>query len=353
MPPALEPRRIPHAGSIVVGVLVLWGLVFAKVGSSLIFGIDDLLLRVRALPDLIVSGDATSDYKNWSVLPYAVGRVLGADTATSFAAVQFVVLVVGSAGVIGALARRRPMDAVHASLGLFACMTPAWVMFNMGTYDQLLVVLLLAVTLVDRPAVAAVLGVLIGATHAEAGVVALIGLLALSAVGLGPRVVTRAWAIGGVLACRAALTVWFRLAGQSGDRFAFVSQYGFGRLIGYLADTWPVVVWSAAAGGWVIIIGSLLIRRSTRLTAVVLGVLAFNLAVTAITADQSRVIMLTTFPLVVALSVYAVQPEDPPQAHDLALAVRVTGAAVGLLAPLTVAWVGDIFLMGDPFQLHW
>jgi hypothetical protein len=62
------PRRALRPRTVVVGALVLWLLVFAKVGSSLIYGIDDLIVRVRALPDLIVTGNSTSGFKNWSVL---------------------------------------------------------------------------------------------------------------------------------------------------------------------------------------------------------------------------------------------------------------------------------------------
>jgi hypothetical protein len=352
---AITPRR-PSWLTVTAGVLGLWALVFAKVGTGLIFGIDDLVARSKALPDLLVSGRATDDYINWSVLPLAIGKLFGAGTRRSFAFVQFVILVPGSVAVLALTARRRPLVAANASLGLFACMVPAWALFSMGTYDQLLIVLLLAATLADRPLPGALVGLAIGATHAEAGAIVVLGLLALSAVDLGPRAAVRAWTLAGIVASRLVVTIWFRLEGQSGDRFTFVEEYGLSKLVGYLVDTWPYVLWSAAAGGWVIIIGTLAVGRSRRLTSVVVAILALNVATTAITADQSRVIMLLSFPLVVALAAFSPRPDGGSAVANVPgtlRTLRVTGAIVGLLAPLTISWIGEVAAVGDPFAVHW
>jgi hypothetical protein len=63
--------------------------------------------------------------------------------------------------------------------------------------------------------------------------------------------------------------------------------------------------------------------------------------------------MITTFPLVVALAAFTSRADDPPEVRSIAAGVRVAGGVVGLLAPLTVSWVGEIFPMGDPFRVHW
>jgi hypothetical protein len=116
--------------------------------------------------------------------------------------------------------------------------------------------------------------------------------------------------------------------------------------LGYLADTWPIVVWSAACGGWLIVAAAV---RDARVLAAVLAALGLNLAVTAITVDQSRVIMLTTMPMVVALAAFggASHPRaTTPSVHRNAL-------AIGLLAPVTISWVGGIAVAGNPLHIGW
>lgn len=339
--------------TIAIGVVVGWFAVFAKVGSGLIYGIDDLLPRVKAFPDLLVTGDATVDYKNWSILPLALGKLFGAGTARSFAFLQFVILLVGTVGVLYTVARKRPQVATGALLGFFATMVPSWLLFSMGTYDQLLAVLLLAATLVDRRLTACICGLLLGLTHAEAAAVAVLGLAALSLAAVGPRVAVRLWTLGGIVASRLALTVWFRIEGQSGDRFTFVTEFGLGKLIGFFLDTWPCVLWSAAAGGWLIIARQLLRPRSRRLATAIGCTLLLNVLATAVTADQSRVIMLTTLPLVVALAAFP--PPGPTSSLDATLdRYTLYGATlVGLLAPMTISWIGALGIAGRPFHLSW
>jgi hypothetical protein len=331
----------------------LWLLVFCKVGSALLFGIDDLVARVRAFPGLVVNHQASSDYKNWSILPLALGKAFRAETPRSFALLHTTVLVAGTASVLRVVARRRPGVASGALVGFFATMVPSWLLYSAGSYDQLLAVLLLTVTVVDRRSAACVAGVLLGLTHAEVGAVAVLGLALLSAVDVGPRLPMRVWALTGIMAARAALTVWFRAVGQTDDRVSFATEFGVRTPLGFLADTWPVVVWSAAAGGWVIIARALVRPGTPRVRMALAAALILNLGATAITADQSRVMMLTTMPLVVALAAFGLGRDQGPIDAALAGTSHRDALVVGLLAPLTISWVGEIAIAGDPFHLAW
>jgi hypothetical protein len=279
----------------------------------------------------------------------AIGKAVGADSVRSFAALQAVVLVAGSAAVLGTVARRRPETATGALVGFFATMLPSWLLVSGGSYDQMLAVLLLAATLVQRSWAAWLVGLLLGLTHAEAATIAVLGLALLSGAGVGPRRSVRVWTLAGIGAARVAMTVWFRAAGQSGDRVSFVSELGVRAPLGYLADTWPVVVWSAACGGWLIVAAAVRDRGDTRVAGAVAAALALNLAATAITVDQSRVIMLTTMPIVVALAALGGashrQPTERP-AHGYAL-------AIGMLAPVTISWVGGVAVAGAPLHVGW
>lgn len=329
--------------------LCLWFAAFGKVGLGLLFGVEDYVDRVRVFPHLVVRGDPTSDYKNWSILPLALGRTVGADSVRTFAALQCVVLVAGTIAVLGGVARRRPEMARLALVGLFATMLPSWLLISAGSYDQLLALLLLAATLVERPALALVAGVLLGVTHAEAATVAVLGLAFLSAARIGPRLGVRLWTLAGIGIARAALTVWFRIAGQADDRVSFVSDLGVRTPLRYLADTWPVVLWSAACGGWLIVADFLHTNRQVRVRAAVLVALGLNLAAAAITVDQSRVIMLTTMPIVVALAAFGPVPGH----RETRSPVLRSALVIGVLAPVTVSWVGAVAVAGDPLHVGW
>jgi hypothetical protein len=341
------PRRASGALKVAAACLALWVVIFAKVGVGLVFGAHDYVVRVRTFPHLQIAGDAGADYKNWSVLPLAIGRAVGADSVRSFAALQAALLVTGTAGIIGAVACRRPEAASRAVLGFFATMLPGWLLVSGGSYDQLLAVVLLAATLVEQPKLAIVIGVLLGLTHAEAATVAVLGLALLSSAQIGPRLPARLWLLGGIALARGTLTLWFHAAGQTGDRAGFVSDLGITTPLGYLANTWPIVIWSAAAGGWLVLASSMSGTRDRRARVLVVTALATNLAVTAITVDQSRVMMLTTMPLVVALAAFedtASSKHAPPLRQAL---------LVGLLAPITISWVGDVAIAGAPFHVNW
>jgi hypothetical protein len=345
----------PDAAAAVVGLagltLVGWFLVFAKTGSALDLSIADYVARSRSLPTVLIAGDATADYRNWSMLPLVLGRLAMARTQATFATVQFLAMVVGSTAIVAWTARRRPDVALLAVLALFATTVPAYAMYFMGSYDQLLLVVLLGVAVADSRRAAVVLGAVVGVTHAEVGVIALAGLLALSIVRVGPPVRIRAWALAGVVAGRLALTIWLAVAGQSSSRLTFVEEYGLDRLVGYFADTWPVVALTAAGGGWVIVVAALAERRSWRIAAVVIAVVAVNLAVAAITLDQSRVVMLTTLPLVVTLAAF-----PPSRRRDRpwwAVGAPYAAAGAGLAMPLIVSWVGRTWRFGESFHHGW
>jgi hypothetical protein len=327
----------------------LWLAVFCKVGLGLLFGAEDYVDRVDRFPRLVVSSDVASDYKNWSILPLAVGKAFGADSVRSFAALQVVVLVAGTAVVLGTVARHRPETATRALIGFFATMLPSWLLISGGSYDQMLAVLLLAATLAERPWAASMAGLLLGLTHAEAAMVAVLGLALLSAAGIGPRPRARVWTLAGIGAARVAMTAWFRAAGQTADRARFVSELGVRTPLGYLADTWPIVVWSAACGGWLIVAAAVRDARDARVPAAVLAALALNLGATAITVDQSRVIMLTTMPIVVALAAYGGASHRRPTTP----CVHRNALAIGLLAPVTISWVGGIAVAGTPLHVGW
>jgi hypothetical protein len=336
---------------LLLGTLVGWLLVFAKTGSAFDISIHDYVARANALPSLTILGDALADYRNWSLLPLVIARTLGVGSGDSFAALQCVILVVGTALVIAAASRRHAGLAVGAALALFATMVPSYALYFMGSYDQLLVVALVAVVLVERPGHAAAVGVVIGLTHAEVGVVSLAGLLVLALIGVGHSVRSRAWALGGVVAARLALTVVLAIGGQSSDRSTYISEYGLDRLLESFADVWPLIVLTAAAGGWVIVATAIAERRDVRFALVVAVILAVNVAVSAVTIDESRVVMLTTLPLILTLAAF------PPHAAATrpwwARAAPGVATAIGLATPLVFAWVGEAWRFGDPFHVGW
>ena len=338
--------------------VVGWLATFAKVGSGLAYGHLEYLEQSKAFPRLLITGDPLRDYTNYSILPIAIGRMLGAGTVRSFAVLQLVILAAGSTGVLTYVAHRRPRAAIGATAAMFSTFVPAYALFFMSTYDQLLVVLILAVVLADRVNVSAALGVALGLTHAEVGGLVLCGLIAVALVGVGPRVVVRVWALLGVVAAKVGLTIWLHAAGQRNDRFSFASAYGPSRLLDYFSATWPVIVWTAAGGGWLVILAVILRRRSRRFTIAVTGVLVANLGAAALTTDQSRVAMMTTMALVVALGAFGFdesnRSESPPMFQDRRVSLTwAIAAVIGLASPLVISWVGVIHHVGNPLRIGW
>src|SRR5215218_6466054 len=274
-PHGASTSRWSGVGIVALVTIAGWCITFVKTGSGLDLSVDDYVARAHALPSVLVTHDPLADYRNWSMLPLVVARLVGADTPGSFSLLQCAIMIVGTVTVLCAVAWRRPRVGFAAALGLFATMTPSYALRFSGSYDQLLLVLLLAVAVVESPALAALLGTAIGLTHAEVGLVALLGLLLLASVGVGAPLRARLWALGGVLAARGVLTVALSAAGQSSDRLTFVEQYGVGRMAGYFAHTWPAIVLSLAAGGWVLLVAYTVEHRSSRVGMAVVAIVAF------------------------------------------------------------------------------
>ena len=238
---------------------------------------------------------------------------------------------------------------MRATLALFATSVPAHVMFFMGSYDQLLVVLLLALALSCTAVRSTVIGVLLGLTHAEIGFVAAADLALLAAVGVGPRPRPRLFSLGGVLAGRFMVMVWLYAHGAGNDRFTFIERYGISRTLTYFMNTWWTVLWSILAGGWVILIAFMVRYGQWRAKAAVAAIVAVNIALILITVDQSRVAMLATVPTVIVLAVFA-RSEGRP---TVSLPVAWAAFAVGMVAPLVVSLAGTNFTFGRPFWLGW
>lgn len=147
--------------------------------------------------------------------------------------------------------------------------------------------------------------VLAGVQNFEQVAVGLFMLLMLPALtrraGLDPRA---AWLLPGAVIGKIGLELYLRSVGATpGSRFTFLADWDtFSHLLGTTAANVPLIVWSALAGLWGFALTALLrcwpgwSRRQR--VQLVLAVLAWA-ASSTITADHTRVLALTSFPLVV------------------------------------------------------
>lgn len=329
--------------AVPAATVALWvGLLLLK-GSVFDLSIGDYVARSKLLPR-VATGDPQGAYRNWSMLPLVLAKVTGASTPFRFALVQYLALVVGTAAVTWHLARtRNAAVAVAAMLAVFSTTTASYTVHFAGSYDQLLVVVLCGAVVCRRPLPGALAGIALGLTHAEIGAVVAAGLAGLAwgrgAPGIGVRLLT----LAGVVVARLGLTVWFAAAGASGDRASFLDSYGLDQTLRHFGDTWPVILWTALAGGW-LVVGQGVSRSPRRAALVVIGWIVAALLLTAATVDQTRVAGLLLLPLVLALAV------DRPSVNRTALGAA---AFVGLASPFVISLAGSTFTLGGPFEIHW
>ncbi|WP_127783840.1 hypothetical protein [Rhodococcus sp. X156] len=176
-----------------------------------------------------------------------------------------------------------------------------------GMYDAFSVLawIVVLVSLRHRPAWQLAAGVLAGVQNFEQVAVGLV-LLALvpqlpRAVGLRPRT---AHLLAGALVGKVALELFLHAVGAGGgSRLTFLARWEvFTGLLGSTTAEAPLLVWSALAGLWGFALTGLLhcwpgwSRREQ--VGLVLAVLLW-LGTAAVTADHTRVLAMTSFPLVV------------------------------------------------------
>ncbi|MET0458397.1 MAG: hypothetical protein ABW195_04070 [Ilumatobacteraceae bacterium] len=363
-PPALRRFVDRHPGwSVLLLTSTLWGLLFVRGGSVLALGAEPYLRNVSTFPRPFITGDPLEDYRSWSVLPIAAARLVQVSTMRGFALLQTAILVVGTAGVLGLEARRAPRRALVATLAVFMTAAPAYALQFVGSYDQLLVVLLLAAVLVRTDWAAVAIGVALGLTHAEVGFAALAMVLILGLAGVGDRSRPRCLSLLGLVVARVALQIWFSRSGLHSDRWTFIREYGVDSLAGNLLDVWPVVLWSMFGVGWVVVIRAFRDGDRRRRFALA-GIAVLCLGLCAITLDQSRIAILTMFApflvVVLHLSTNSDRWFDPAPSGASADAPHLLPSvplwlltAASLLSPLVVAWVGRVYVFGSPFRLGW
>lgn len=342
-------------GPTVAGTAVVaaWIAVFAKVGSGLDFGARDFIVRSQALPRQLVTGSPLEDYRNWSLLPLALQRLAGASSTRSAALVTAVTLLAGTLVVLVAVARRRGTEfGLSAVAALFSTSVPPWVMFFMGGYDQLLVVLLVLVSVARGRKTIVVTGALLSLTHAEVGALSLLGLAGLSwADGDREQLEVRLRGLGAVLACRVVLGLWFAILGQTSTRLSFIVDYGPSTLVGHFVDSWPMILVSTAGGGWLLIADTVVASPRGRHTMVTACYLAATMAIVAFTLDESRIAALLMLPVLIGLATSTVRPSGSPSRRRVVLAAA---AGIGLALPLNVVWIGDVYWrLGHPFVIGW
>ncbi len=217
-----------------------------------------------------------------------------------------------------------------------------------GMYDAFSVLtwVLLLMTLDRRAPWQFAAAVLAGVQNFEQVLVGLLMLLLVprlpARMGFRPQAM---WLLAGAVAGRIALELYFRSVGATpGGRATFLSWDTLSSLLASTAANGPLVLWSALAGLWGFAIAALLASwagwsRRERLQ-LVLALGGWVLAC-AITADHTRVLAMTSFPLVV-IGVMALADGH----RDLRALVRLPQTWMLLLAPPLVVFDDVTLPMG-------
>ncbi len=334
-------------------MIALWGILLFKVGVGIDFAARDWIKRVRQFPDLLITGDVSRDYRNWSILPIAVNHLLTITTRKSMVLALTMVLVVGTTVILASVTYFRGLEkAIRITATTFATSVPAMALFFGGNGDQLLVVLLLSVALVRNKWLLLSTGILLGFTHTEIAAVALAGLIALAwADRDSQHAANRAYALMAVILARITIGIWFATQGEVATRYKFVTEYGISSLFELFARSWIPISITIATGGWLLLVDVLISPKRGRHT-IVIGVYIFIvLTMTAITVDQSRVGMLCMFGPLIHLSNSDYTPIGNQKRRDVLLGL---GSIIGLSTPLVIVWVGHVdWIVGTPGKTPW
>lgn len=277
-------------------------------------------------------------------------RVLPVHSLDAFLQLHLAALVVAAALLSGWLCRRLGRDGgLVATMVVALAPVTAVLLLWIGMYDafSVLVWVLLLMSLGRRAGWQLAAGVLAGIQNFEQVAVGLV-LLALvpqlaRAVGLRPRI---GYLLGGAVLGKLALELYLRGVGAgSGSRLSWLAHWDMvSRLLGATGSQFPLLLWSALAGLWGFALKALYDSwggwsRAERAGLPLAAVLWF--ATSALSADHTRVLAMTSFPLV-ALGAMAIATRWP----DPRTLLRLPQTWILVLAPPMVVLDYTLVPMG-------
>ena len=316
----------------VVGLLVLlWRSGWGRFPDAE-FLATEVVPRLPSLPRM----DPLFQYLYWSPIGAWTAWLVRATSEPWFDAVHLVAFAAFAVGVAVLVVRRVGWNG-GAVVGAAFVGSQAGVvcLFWVGSYDVFMVGLSSLVVLVRDRRAQFVLGLALAATGAEQAAIVLVLLLALSVVGLVDDRRRLGMTVIGLVLGRLLLWWWLATEDVHHGRLTFLQQVGVSHMLRQFASGLPWLV-VTGFGSSVIAIVWALRGRPLRVVVVFVLTIVSALVAVALSEDQTRVLALLTWPLILALLLQATESATPGSMRAVA---RWT-LGVGALMPGVVVWAG-------------
>jgi hypothetical protein len=347
------PRRRPALWKVALGFLAVCVWVLWRTGPGKIPNVEIFETIARGWPTIPMG--PTTAYVLRVPLGQIAYHLLPREGTGTFLALHLACLVGTGALLLAWMCSRLGARAGLVAGGIVTLApVTAVLLLWIGMYDAFSVLtwVVLLVTLSRRGHWQFAAAALAGFQDFEQVVVGLFMLLLVPRlsrqVGLRPR---GAWLLPGVVVGKVVLELYLKHVGATpGSRLSFLSDLGvLEHLVGTTASNGPLVLWSALGGLWGFALTALVqlwsrwsVREKVQL-ALAFGGWLFS---SAITADHSRVLAITAFPLIV-LGAMAIADRW----RDLGELARLPQTWLMVLAPPLIVFDSITLPMGVKLHL--
>lgn len=266
-----------------------------------------------------------------------LAALVRAHDETSFELLHLAVMI-GFAVGIGVLLVRRHGWTVAALVGsvFVGSQTSVVLLSWIGSYDVFTVGLTSLLVIVRDRRIAAGAGFLLAFSGFEQSVFVLLALLAVSSVGIGRDRGRLAGAAIGLAVGKVALEVWLRANDVTRGRFWFLQHTGASHVLLQFVQSLPWLVVTGLGASVVAVVVALRSLSGGRARLTVVGVLVAALVPVALSLDQTRVLAILTWPVVMALVLDHAERVAPEAVARLSRWVLALAAIV----PGIVVWEG-------------
>lgn len=327
-------------GVLAVGLLVVN---LARIGLGPFPGIDLDLRITKSLPAVPRLG-IDEQFALYSPIGLVVARVLRISTRSSWLVLHGVVLV-GGLGVELAWCRKRYGDLVARFVVItWSSSAVPVVLFGwLGAYDVFSVILSTALVLSGSTIAAALIGFLLAFTNFEQSIVSVGVLAGLAAFGLFGRVKQFVAAGAGLLVGRLILTAYLRANDATSDRMAFLQAHNASGIVQSFLSNSPMILATAFGAAALLLIATAL-RDELPTRDRVLWLAAFlpAFAVAMFGLDQTRVVVLINWPILLGLAITVAQTWPRASVQRLGTAM----VAMTLMLPAVFVWDGRVETIG-------
>jgi hypothetical protein len=331
--------RIPY-WSFAVGLLVV---TVVRVGVGAFPDIDFDLSVSKAVPTVPALG-IYEQYALYSPIGLVLARVFGVTTRSGWLVLHGVLLAGGLAAVFARCrARHGDLAARFAAMTLSSSAVPVIVLGWLGSYDIFGIVLSSALVVTESATLSALAGFALAFANFEQGIVALATLAGLAAAGLFGRVSRFVAAGAGLVIGRVILTWFLRANGAGADRLSFLTSHDSGSMVRMSLRNAPLIVATALGAAVLLVIATALQDRLPRRDRILwLAAFVPPVLVATLGLDQTRVIALLSWPVLLALALTAAQHWPRQLVQRLGIAM----VALSLVFPAVYVWEGNVHAVG-------